>query len=293
MKKTFTITGLILLLLLTGMPAFAEVDVTVFSTLNLEEEPLDIAISKDGMWVYVLTDKGWVRVYSADGKLNATIAVGKEVDEIEAGPREDILFLKSRKEKSVQIITYEIIKEIDISKAPVKGEDDAPVTVTVFSDFECPYCSRVVPLVDQMLEKNPEDVKIAFKHFPLRSHKLALPAARASIAAQRQGKFWEFHDRLFAEKNLSEQKIREVAKELDLDMEKFEADMKDDALGRQIQQDIADATEIGVRGTPTIFVNGRKLRNRSPQGFQTAIDEALKSSSGEKETAEKADGTEG
>ena len=127
-----------------------------------------------------------------------------------------------------------------------------------------------------MFEQNKNKVKIVFKNFPLRNHKFAWPAAIAALAANKQGKFWELHDQLYENYNrLSEQKIREIAQQVGLDMEKFNNDIKDPELKALIERDFQGGAEAGVRGIPTIFVNGRQLKNRSYQGFQAAIEKEL------------------
>jgi len=133
-----------------------------------------------------------------------------------------------------------------------------------------------VPLLEQVLENNPGNVKIVFKNFPLRRHKFATKAAMAALAADGQGKFWAFHDRLFENyKQLNDQKIKEIARDLGLDMEKFEKQMKDPGILAQIRQDLLDGNQAGVRGTPTVFIGGRLLRNWSPKEFQMLIDKEL------------------
>ncbi len=135
-----------------------------------------------------------------------------------------------------------------------------------------------MPLLDQVLEKNPQKVKIVFKNFPIRSHKFAVKAAVAALAAGRQGKFWEFHDALFKNyKNLNEAKVQEIALKLKLNKANFEQDRKDPLLLEQVQHDINEGINAGVNAVPTVFVNGRKLRKRSLQGFQEMIDKELNS----------------
>ena len=134
-----------------------------------------------------------------------------------------------------------------------------------------------MPVLEQVLEKNPDKVKLVFKNFPLRNHKFAMDAATAALAAEKQGKFWEFHDLLFKDYNrLNEQKVKEIAQKLKLDMERFEKDRKDPRIRALINRDVSEGNRAGVRGSPTIFVNGRLLRNRSPAGFQELIEKALK-----------------
>ena len=134
-----------------------------------------------------------------------------------------------------------------------------------------------MPELEQVLEKYPNQVKLVFKNFPLRNNKFAMQAAIAALAAEKQGKFWEFHDLLFKDYNhLNEQKIEEIAQQLKLNMEKFDKDRKDPQIMAMINRDIAEGNKAGVRGTPTVFVDGRLLRNRSMAGFQELIEKALK-----------------
>ena len=127
-----------------------------------------------------------------------------------------------------------------------------------------------------MFERYSKEMKLVFKNFPLRNHQFAWPAALAALAANKQGKFWELHDQLYENYNrLSEQKIREIAQQVGLDMEKFDNDIKDPELKALIERDFQEGAEAGVRGIPTIYVNGRQLRNRSIQGFQAAIEKEL------------------
>mgnify|MGYP001813810923 FL=1 len=123
------------------------------------------------------------------------------------------------------------------------------------------------------MEKYPNDVKLVIKHFPLSSHKFAKPAAVAALAAHQQGKFWEFHAKLFQNyRALDEQKVQEIATELELDMEKFATDRKSPEISALIERDIRNGSAIGVRGTPTIFLNGKRVKNRSMQAFQQMIE---------------------
>ena len=111
---------------------------------------------------------------------------------------------------------------------------------------------------------------------PLQFHKFADPAARAALAAGKQGKFWGFHDELFASEKLDLQVIDAAAVKLGLDIEKWKKDMVSQEIRQRIYTDIQDAQQAGVTGTPTIFINGRLLKNRSLQGFQELIDKELK-----------------
>ena len=127
-----------------------------------------------------------------------------------------------------------------------------------------------------MLEKNPKTVKIVYKNFPISSHRFAVAAAVAALAASRQGKFWDFHDELFKNHNqLNEEKVQEIATQLNLNLAQFEKDRKDRQLLEQIRQDYNEGIRAGIRSVPSVFINGRKLKNRSPNGFQDMIDKEL------------------
>lgn len=133
-----------------------------------------------------------------------------------------------------------------------------------------------MPVLEQVLEKYPKEVKIVLKNFPLNSHKFAKKAAAAALAAESQGKFWEFYDLLFENYNrLNDRKIRKIAIELGLDMVKFDEKIKDPLIQERISQDLWDGNRADVRGTPTVFINGKRLRDRTLPGFQKVIDMEL------------------
>ena len=127
-----------------------------------------------------------------------------------------------------------------------------------------------------MLKKYPDKVKLVFKNFPIRSHKYAVKAAAAALAADRQEKFWEFHDRLFEYYNrLNDQKIQEIAGLLGLDETEFNKQQQSPAVTERIRQDYEEGIRLGVRGTPTVFINGKKLRDRSMKSMETTIEKEL------------------
>ncbi len=131
------------------------------------------------------------------------------------------------------------------------------------------------PLLEQVFEKNHDNLKIVFKHLPLRMHKQALPAARAAVAAQKQGKFWQMHDALFGIKKITPKKIEEAAQKIGLDMDRFKKDLKSPEVEQQIRKDVRDAQKAGVSGTPTMFINGHRVVSRDPVKMQEMIDREL------------------
>jgi protein-disulfide isomerase len=137
-------------------------------------------------------------------------------------------------------------------------------------------------LVEQVLAAYPKDVKFVYKQFPLTTiHKDAKNAAKASLAAHRQGKFWQMHDELFKnQRELGYDKLKEYAKTAGLDVARFEKDMAAPEVEAEVSADVAEGTKAQVTGTPTFFVNGKRLMTRTVEGFKAVIDEALKAKKG-------------
>lgn len=244
--------------------------------LSLEAAPLDLATTADGSKVFVLLEGGKLLICTSDGEIRNRFDVAPQADRIEVAPGGDKVYIASARSKTFQVIQVDSVFDINTSGSPFRGPAEAPVEIVVFSDFQCPYCARLVPLLEQVCTLYPKDVKLVFKNFPLRNHAFSRQAASAALAANEQGKFWPFHDKLFASyTQLNEAKILDIAKELGLDPDKFEMDIKSRKILAQINQDVQDARTVGVRGTPTVLINGKKLREGSLQGFQTQIEKAL------------------
>ena len=154
---------------------------------------------------------------------------------------------------------------VPVGDSPVKGDAAAPVTLVVFSEFQCPFCSRVEGTLKELQTKYGKDLRIVWKDNPLPFHDKAEPAARAGIAAHAQGKFWDLHDKMFANQQaLGLEEIKGYAKELGLNMARFEADMNAPTAAASVKEDQALATRLAARGTPHFFVNGFRLRGAQP-----------------------------
>ncbi len=160
---------------------------------------------------------------------------------------------------------------------PVKGNPRAPVTVVVFSDFQCPFCSRVEPTLRQVEQVYGPKVRIAWKHKPLPFHPNAVPAALAAEAAREQGKFWQMHDKMFAaQQELSPAAYERWARELGLDLNRFKAAQASEKLKARVQEDDALATRLGIDGTPTMVVNGELVVGAVPfENLKAVIDRKL------------------
>ncbi len=280
MKRVYG--SLVLLLVMAGLvgPVQAEVDWQVLASINVDAEVRDMTISAEGRWVYVLTAQNEIRIYTSGGKLKGSMPIDPGYTRIQAGPREDILLVSNKDMQSVQLVSVNPIHTFDLSEAPFKGPEDAPVTITLFSDFECAFCARLPKILDQVADEYPREVRIAFKHYPLRSHPFALPAAQAAVAAQQQDRFWEFHDRLFMHYDeLDQARIDKIAKDLGLDAARFEKDRNAARTKNLIEADRREGHQAGVTGTPAMFINGKKQYRRDMNSVVDAIERELEAHS--------------
>lgn len=173
-------------------------------------------------------------------------------------------------------IDYNKVYDIEVGRSPVRGAEDAKVTLVEFSDFQCPYSQRAQPLIDALLKAYPDDLRHVYKNFPLRFHKQAMPAAKACLAAGLQGKFWEMEELVFENpKKLEEKDLRNYAKKIGLDVAKFEKDASSEAVQKLVDADLAEAKKAQVTGTPTLFLNGKRVRNRSEEAMKEEINAIL------------------
>jgi protein-disulfide isomerase len=167
--------------------------------------------------------------------------------------------------------------KVPVGDSPTKGPADALVTIVEFSEFQCPFCSRVLPTTQQIVDTYGKDVRIVFKSNPLPFHDKAALAAEASLAAHDQGKFWPMHDKLFANQQaLARENLEKYAQELGLNMAKFKASLDTNKHKAQIDAEQALARSLGAAGTPSFFINGRSLRGAQPfEAFKAVIDAEL------------------
>jgi protein-disulfide isomerase len=174
---------------------------------------------------------------------------GKSVDYIRAE-------LKRKMNEAPPVLDEPV--SIPINGDPSTGPADAKITLVEFSDFQCPYCAVAVGSLKNLLAKHPTDVRLVFKEFPLDIHSQAEFAAEAALAAHAQGKFWPMHDKLYANfRSLSPAKITEIAKEVGLDMDRFNADLKSGKYKAVVAKELDQGEQAGVLGTPTLFVDGK------------------------------------
>jgi protein-disulfide isomerase len=150
------------------------------------------------------------------------------------------------------------VKSIDLGQSPWKGAASARVVIVEWADFECPFCQRTAPEFDRLLQAYPGVIKVVFKHYPIASHANAMRAARAGVAAQRQGKFWRMHDLMFLNATrLDDPGLERLATEAGMEVARFKADLADPTVADRINADRKQADALGLQGTPMIFIDGR------------------------------------
>jgi len=168
-------------------------------------------------------------------------------------------------------------RKIDVAEAPMKGSPSAKITLIEFADYECPHCKRFQPVLHQILDEFRSDVKLYFKHYPLPQHTNARLAAEAAVAAQKQGKFWQFQDRLWEKSDeLTPAEIEKAAKETGLDVTKFRQDMASEPTKARVQKDRSDGAAAGIQATPTLYINGREYTDgRDTDSLREWIKDAI------------------
>ena len=166
--------------------------------------------------------------------------------------------------------------DISLKNAAVRGSAGAPVVLVEYADYECPYCQQVQPAVDKVISEYKGKVALAFKDEPLPMHANAAKAAEAARCAETQDKFWEYHDLLFAKKQLDPAKLKEYARDLNLDTAAFDKCLDTGAQSELINAQLTEAQALGVQGTPTFFVNGRATTgNLTVEQLRQILDEEL------------------
>jgi protein-disulfide isomerase len=164
------------------------------------------------------------------------------------------------------------VKTLPLDGSPTKGPDEAPVTIVEFADFECPHCKEAVPLIDAVLDAHPGKVRLVFKSFTLPFHAHGEPAARAAFGAAAQGKFWEMEHLLFErQQHLEAADLERYARMLNLDVAKWKADSEAPATGERIAHDHQLGEDMKLKGTPTIYVNGREFDVEQDESLESRV----------------------
>ncbi len=187
-------------------------------------------------------------------------------------------FVRSLREAANVSVMLEAPRVTVAAEGPGRGNPDAPITIVEFSDYQCPFCQRAEPIVAEVLKRYPDQVRLVFRHFPLdQIHPRARAASEASLCADEQGKFWEFHEKLFGGGGLEEADLVAYGEAVGLDKEKFEACVKERRYQAKVEADSLAGREAGVSGTPAFFVNGIMLSGAKPvEAFVEVIERELK-----------------
>ncbi len=275
-KHVLAVVAAALVLSLGATTVSAKIETKVLQSITLEDTPKDITLSKDGSTAYILV-KNAVLVFSVrEKKVTDRIALDGSFSQIALSADDEKLFLTGNK-KNLTILEVSRVYDIPIGTSPVLGDADAPVTVTAFLDIQCPYCAKIYPTLEKLLKKHPKDVKLVVKHFPLRMHRFAQTASQGALAAARQDKYAEILPVLFKNfRKLKDETLKKHAKEVGLDMQQFEKDLKDPKLKKQVQDDMRLGRSVKVRGVPAVFINGRNVKTRSLSALSNMIKKELK-----------------
>lgn len=182
-----------------------------------------------------------------------------------------------RMEDANKLLSPELQDKIAQGDVPSFGPKDAKVTIVEFSDFQCPYCTRAAQATAELKKKYGDKVRFVFRQFPLSFHPNAQKAAEASLAAHAQGKFWEYHDALFANQSqLAEEDLKKHAQKVGVNASVVDKALKADTYKDEVARDVALGNEVGVNGTPTMFLNGKRVQNpTSFEAIEPMIKEAL------------------
>jgi len=161
-----------------------------------------------------------------------------------------------RQQAQINILLMPPTADVNIAKAYTNGSPDAQVTMVEFADYECPYCQKVNPQIQQMKKEYGDKLTIVFKDFPLPMHHSSEKAAEAARCAGEQGKFWQYHDVLFYSKQLDVDALKEHARVINLDAERFDTCLDSGSQAAAVKKDLEEAESLGLTGTPSFFVNG-------------------------------------
>src|SRR5215831_8261152 len=251
--------------------------VSVETVLDQEVNSKILPVGDDEIDVFYKSNRGRIAV-DLD-KVREQIRSYLHNQKIEA---QKALFFKSLRSKA-KVVTYlkpppVFRAQLSLAGEPFKGSEKAPVTIVKFEDFQCPFCNQVQPTFNQLLSRYQGKVRLVHKDFPLESlHPQARQAAEAARCAYEQGKFWEYHDKLYANSpKASADDLKNYAKEVGLNVDSFDRCLVSWKYKAVVQQDLNEGTQLGLSGTPTFFINGREISGNQPlTAFEAIIDEEL------------------
>ncbi len=284
----------------TRLPGNASVKLGKFKSSNIQgidegsfildipgrgEQPIPMLISQDRKYLIIgagePTNLGDFKASGMPGLRQGTIAFGRQQIPVLISDDGSQLIVGEILDSTVDPL-QEILSKISMDNVPLKGNADAPITVIEYSDFQCPFCKRGSDMLPGLLEEYDGKIKIVFKQFPLPNHNWAKPSSIASLCAFEQGndKFWAFHDMVFAkQKEISLQnstdKFNEFAKEIGLDLSKFDACLSSGENAARVDAEIQEGQLVGISSTPTFVVDGLIVPGADLQSIKNAINSRM------------------
>lgn len=243
--------------------AFADnIEWKMIKEVSLDQPPIDVVTSFDGAYAFILTSKQIVVYSRKEDKIVNRIPVDKAYDRISFSKVSNEFILTSKNSKSLSFYKITPIYNINVDNQPYVGAADAPVTIIIYDNYRCSACKRFNGLISDVLKHYADKVRVVIKFFPNPKDELAKKAAAAAMAAQMQGKFWDFHKALFKNQvDLDDDKILFIANNLALDIEKFKTDMKSQEVVTFIDRNLEEGSKLRIDVTPTVIVNGRYLEH--------------------------------
>jgi protein-disulfide isomerase len=211
-------------------------------------------------------------------------AIKRYLEQIEVREAERILSEKLRAAASIQVFLgapESPVFSISTTDQPSLGNTDAPVTIVAFTDYQCPSCAAMHPMLERLVKEYANKVRLVTRDFPLNQHVEAFKAAEAAEAAREQGKYWEYIQVLMRnQSSLGVEKLKSYATELGLDRVRFDSALDSAKFAESVQRDVENGMKLGLNATPTIFINGRRVSAKSYEELKASVDAALKSLSG-------------
>jgi len=256
--------------------ASARVEWELLRQINLNDTPYDVTLSSDGSTAYILCSKSILIYAIGENRITDTIPMTGQFSHIGISADGGTIFLTDNEGKRLSLIRISEVFDIEAGESPIIGKKDAPVSVVAFFDYQCPYCAKVYPTLEQLLAKYPEQVNLLIKHYPLKMHPYAEKASLAALAASRQNKYQVVTNAFFDNfRNLNETTIKQYVEESGVDMKAFEEALEDPSVKRIISEDITLGARVKVRGVPTLFINGSLVKDRSLDALSSMVETEL------------------
>jgi len=249
------------------------------------EQPIPFLIGKERKYIIIgvteTTNLGDFEQSEIEGLKKGTINFGRQPLPVLISEDGSQLIVGEILDSSVDPL-QSVVSKIALDDVPLKGSEDAKVTIVEYSDFQCPFCKRASDMLPSLLEEYDGKIKVVFKQFPLPNHNWARPASIASLCAfeQDNDKFWEYHDLIFANQKTitlqnSNEKFKEFAKQSGLNEAEFDKCLTSEAVAKKVDADMDEARQIGISSTPTFVIDGLVVPGADQNSIKNAINSRL------------------